>query len=122
MLRYDRQRNVVTEHRELYDSNLRLVGFGEDNSGELYLLDHLSGRISRLIPNPVANTAAQFPRKLSETGIFASTKDHQLAPGVLPYSVIAPQWVDGATKERFLGLPDEGRMEFETMTYPQPAP
>ena len=44
----------------------------------------------------------KFPTRLSETGLFASTKDHRVAPGVLPYSVIAPQWTDGATKERFL--------------------
>src|SRR5205085_155291 len=75
-----------------------------------------------LVPNPVPNTAAQFPRRLSDTGLFASTKDHRLAPGVLPYAVIAPQWCDGATKERFVGLPGQGQIEFEAITYPQPAP
>lgn len=122
MFRYDRQKKVVTEHRELYDSSLRLVGFGEDADGELYLLDHMVGRFSRLVPNPTPDTSAQFPRKLSETGVFASTKDHQPAAGLIPYSVIAPQWCDGATKERYLGLPGQGKIEFETMTYPQPAP
>jgi putative heme-binding domain-containing protein len=122
MFRYDRDKKTVRDHRELYKSNLRLVGFGEDNVGELYLLDHMGGRISRLVPNPVENTSAEFPRRLSETGLFASTRDHRPAPGVLPYSVIAPQWCDGATKERFLGLPGQSRINFEAITYPQPAP
>jgi putative heme-binding domain-containing protein len=122
MFRYDRQKKAVSDHRELYKSNLRLVCFGEDNAGELYLLDHMGGRISRLVPNPAANTAGQFPRRLSETGLFISTREHRPAPGVLPYEVIAPQWCDGASKERFLALPGLSQIEFESITYPQPAP
>jgi putative heme-binding domain-containing protein len=122
MLRYDREKKMVSDHRELYKSNLRLVGFGEDNAGELYLLDHMAGRISRLVPNPAANRAVPFPRRLSETGLFASTREHRPAPGVLPYDVLAPQWCDGASKERFLALPGLSRVDFETITYPQPAP
>lgn len=122
MFRYDRQKKTVSDHRELYKSNLRLVCFGEDNAGELYLLDHMTGRISHLVPNPAVNRAGSFPRRLSETGLFASTREHRPAPGVLPYEVIAPQWCDGASKERFLALPDLSRIEFEAITYPQPAP
>jgi putative heme-binding domain-containing protein len=122
MFRYDRQKKSVSDHHELYRSNLRLVGFGEDNAGELYLLDHMGGRISRLVPNPAANTAGEFPRRLSETGLFASTREHRPAPGVLPYEVLAPQWCDGAIKERFLALPGLSQIEFEAITYPQPAP
>ncbi len=123
MLRYDRDQRKVTEHRELVDSNIRIVGFAEDRGGEFYLVDHMGGGIHRLAPNPVdASLAAAFPRRLSETGLFSKTATHQLAPGVLPYSVIVPQWCDGATKERFFALPGDSRIEFETVTYPQPAP
>jgi uncharacterized repeat protein (TIGR03806 family) len=120
--RYDRKTGKVSDHRELFKSHLRLVGFGEDAEGELYLCDHMSGRISRLIPNPAVGSPDKFPKKLSETGLFSSVEKHVLAPGIIPYDVIAPQWVDGATKERFLGLPGESQIEFETITYPQPAP
>ena len=120
--RYDHEKKAVSDPRELYKSNLRLVCFGEDNAGELYLLDHMGGRISRLVPNPAADTAGTFPRRLSETGLFVSTREHRPAPGVLPYEVIAPQWCDGASKERFLALPGLSRIEFESITYPQPAP
>src|ERR1700736_1347569 len=118
MFRYDRQKKAAFDLHELFKSNIRLVCFGEDNAGELYLLDHMTGRISRLVRNPAANTAGQFPRRLSDTGLFTSTRDHQPAPGVIPYSVIAPQWCDGATKERFLALPGQSQIEFEGMLYP----
>jgi uncharacterized repeat protein (TIGR03806 family) len=121
MLRYDRESHRVTEHKELVDSNLRVVGFGEDRAGELLLLDHMSGQISRLVRNPAQSTA-EFPRVLSATGLFASVVDHVPAPGLIPYSVIAPQWCDGATKDRFLAIPGDSKIEFETLTYPQNAP
>jgi uncharacterized repeat protein (TIGR03806 family) len=121
MLRYSTKDNKVTEHNELVDSSLRLVGFAEDRAGELYLLDHMSGQISRLVANSARSTG-DFPRTLSGTGLFASIADHVPAPGLIPYSVIAPQWCDGAEKDRYLGIPGDSQIEFETLTYPQNAP
>ncbi len=122
MLRYDRERKVVTEQRELVDSSLRLVGFAEDSAGEFYLVDHMGGGIHRLSPNTAPDRSAEFPRLLSETGLLADTPNHELASGLIPYSVIAPQWCDGASKVRFFGLSGDSRIEFDTVTYPQPAP
>jgi uncharacterized repeat protein (TIGR03806 family) len=122
MFRYDRKKKTVTDHRELYSSSLRLVGFGEDQAGELFLVDHIGGKIHQLVPNPEEKSTAKFPRRLSETGLFASVKEHRPAPGVIPYSVIAPQWNDGASKERFVALPGTSQIEFETVLYPQPTP
>jgi uncharacterized repeat protein (TIGR03806 family) len=65
---------------------------------------------------------SKFPRKLSQTGIFASTKDHKVAPGVIPYSVNAQLWGDYAEKERFLAIPGDGQIGFDEITYPQPSP
>ncbi|MFO0918670.1 MAG: PQQ-dependent sugar dehydrogenase, partial [Planctomycetaceae bacterium] len=65
----------VTEHRELADTVLRLVEWGEEQDGELLLVDFTGGQLYRLQPNPPAtNEPSKFPRKLSETGLFASTK------------------------------------------------
>ena len=122
MLRYDRGQDKMTEASELLDSNLRLVGFAEDNTGELYLLDHISGQIHELIPNPDINRKSDFPRRLSQTGLFESTQDVTPAAGLIPYDVIAPQWTDGTTKRRYIALPGTSQIEFETLTYPQPAP
>lgn len=122
MFRYDRETRQVSDHRELNDSTLRLVGFGEDYDGELYLVDHMRGLIFELRENVDAGRESSFPRRLSETGLFASVPDHRPAVGVIPYSVAAAQWSDGATKERFLALPGVSKIEFDGITYPQPAP
>ena len=108
----------IVEHRELCDSTLRIAGFAEDGPGELYLVDHVGGQIHSLVPNEVADTSNAFPRQLSETGLFTSTRDHTPAPGVLPYEVLAPQWTDGSTKQRFVALPGNAVIEFEAVRFP----
>src|SRR5262249_14057604 len=85
--------------------------------------DSAGGATSRLAPAPPAPPdAPAFPRKLSDTGLFVNTRDLKPAPGVIPYSVNAELWSDGATKERYLSVPGTGKIEYETVTYPQPAP
>ena len=113
----------VTRHRELVDTQMRVIGFGQDSSGEVYVVDFVGGRLHRLVPAPPppAN-APKFPQKLSETGLFASTKDHKPASGVIPYSVNARLYSDNAVKERFIALPGNSQIEFDAVTYPQPAP
>src|SRR5262249_57809958 len=100
----------------------RIRTLSEDHSGELYFVDFMNGTIHELFPAPQSEPVAAFPRKLSETGLFASTKDHVLAPGLIPYGVNAELWSDHALKERFLALPGMTQIEFETVEYPQPAP
>src|SRR5207237_5282673 len=80
--RFDGDR-IVT-HKELAQSTLRIVAFGEDNDGELYFLNYdEGGGIYQLAPNAaVPDTSASFPRKLSETGLFSSVKAHEPAAGV----------------------------------------
>lgn len=112
----------VSEHRELARSTYRIVSWSEDATGELYFLDFTGGGIHRLVKAPAAVANVNFPRKLSETGIFTSTKDHKIAPGIIPYSVNAQLWGDHATKERFLAIPSNASIGFDEITYPQPSP
>ena len=102
-LRHDRKQ--LTWRRELANSTMQVVCFGEDNAGELYAVDY-GGGIFLLEPNPVPDNSSSFPRQLSQTGLFASTADHAPAPGVLPFSVNAELWSDGATTERLAAFPD----------------
>jgi putative heme-binding domain-containing protein len=97
----------VVWHKEIAQATQRVVAFGEARDGELYLLDYDDpGRIFRLVPNPAVNEKhADFPRKLSETGLFSSVKEQVPAPGVVPFSINAAQWCDHATAERYLALP-----------------
>lgn len=112
----------VVRDRELHDTQMRIVAFGQDRAGEVYLVDFVGGQIHWLVPAPKQKAAQPFPRKLSQTGLFADTRKMTPAAGLIPYSVNSPLWSDGASKERYIGLPGDSQIEFETVTYPQPAP
>jgi len=92
----------VVNHRELADTTHRVVGMGEGHAGELYILDHIAGTIHRLVPNPRKNQQADFPRSLSDSGLFSSISKHLLAAGVVPYSINAEPWADNAVAERLV--------------------
>lgn len=117
----------VTYHRELVDTPFRITHFCLDSHGELLVLDHQGedkGNMYYLETNPAATVARtptserpdlgvrtttthEFPRRLSESGLFASVKEHAMQPGVIPFSVNAPLWSDGAHKARWLAIPHD---------------
>jgi mono/diheme cytochrome c family protein len=59
-------------------------------------------RIYHLAPNPAVGKPSQFPRKLSETGLFTDTAAQTPAAGVLPFEIAEPMWQDGAKAARFI--------------------
>jgi glucose/arabinose dehydrogenase len=92
-------------HRELADTSLMIAAFCQDPHGRLLVVDH-GGGIHELVPAPAPDESTPpFPSLLSETGLFADTAAHTVAPGVTGYTVNAPAWADGATAERFLAVP-----------------
>jgi putative heme-binding domain-containing protein len=98
-------------HKFIAQTNQQIVAFAEDRDGELYFLDYSpKGGIYQLVANERARGDAhrRFPRRLSETGLFADTPAHRPAPGVIPFSVNAAQWLDHATAERLVALPGTG--------------
>jgi uncharacterized repeat protein (TIGR03806 family) len=101
----------VTWHKELASTTLQISGFGTDSHGELLIADHGSGYYY-LEPAPPEAATTPFPTRLSETGLFTSVKGHQTDPALIPYSVNAPLWSDGAEKERFLALPGTSQIEY----------
>lgn len=100
----------VTWREELVDTPLQMASFGIDHAGEVLILDYPSGTLHRLAPNPRRTANTEFPRKLSETGLFANVQQHAPAAGVIPYSINAEPWADSATAERFVALPGETRL------------
>lgn len=95
----------VLNHREIADTTHRIVSFGEDSSGECYLLDHTAGTIHQLITNPLEGQKSNFPQRLSESGLFSKTDDLTLATGVIPYSINTEAWQDFATSQRCIAIP-----------------
>ena len=117
-----RYRNSRIEWNELIaDTPHQMLGFGEDANGEMFYADY-AGAIYELEPSPPSAHTNEFPRRLSETGLFVSVKDHRVQPGLIPYSVNAPYWSDGAHQERFIALPGDSQIEYsenDTWKFPE---
>ena len=99
-------------HRELADTALQIAAFRVDQRGDLLIVDH-GGGMYRLVPAPRPKSLPRFPARLSDTGLFASVKDHRVAPGLIPYSVKAAGWADGAQAERFMAVPGTNKVRFD---------
>lgn len=96
------------KYRTIARTSLQMIAFGEDENGELYIVDFEGGGIWRIVKNPAAGAVQKFPRKLSETGLFSDAATQQPNAGVVPYHVNAPQWVDGSVSQRFIAVPGGG--------------
>jgi uncharacterized repeat protein (TIGR03806 family) len=110
-LHYDHAAKRVAWHEPLADTDVKISSFGVGRDGSYYALDYDRGEIFQLERRPPSESLPPFPRKLSETGLFTSVKGHKIAPGVIPYTINAPFWSDGAHKERFLALPGDAGIE-----------
>jgi putative heme-binding domain-containing protein len=96
-------------HTTLVDTDQRITAFAEGSDGELFVLDYdYTGQIYELVPSGLEDMSADFPRRLSETGLFTSLKKMTPAPGVVPYDVVVERWVDGATTKRWVAILDSG--------------
>lgn len=101
----------VTQLTELTDTSHQIIGWCETNRGELYYADYQrTNQIYRLVRNDVEDRSANFPRKLSETGLFDSTDTLTPSPGVVAYDVNAAMWEDGAHADRLLAVPGAGQI------------
>jgi len=96
--------------KELVDTTLQIVHFSGDQNGNLLVCDD-GGGIFQLERAPKVEQKP-FPSKLSETGLFISTKKNKPHPGLIPYSVNSPLWSDGAAKERFIALPGGEKIDY----------
>ncbi|MBE2248302.1 MAG: PQQ-dependent sugar dehydrogenase [Myxococcus sp.] len=86
-----------------------LGSFGQTLDGEVFMLSLNNGQLFRF---QAASTDAgvPFPATLSQTGCFTPTLPTQPVPALIPYTVNAALWSDGAAKERFFAIPDGARI------------
>ncbi|MEO1997940.1 MAG: c-type cytochrome, partial [Planctomycetaceae bacterium] len=90
--------------RDVADSTLQIIAFGEDAQRELLVVGY-DGTLHELEPDPSPAANTQFPQRLSQTGVYDDVAKHLLAPGVIAYAINAEPWADGAVARRMLGLP-----------------
>ena len=101
--------------KTLYETQYKLqpMGLGEDNNGELYILQYgpdkvndlgnFGGRIKKLAKDTTA--ADLLPKRLVETTLFDDVATLKPAANLIPYEVSSPLWSDGAAKQRWIRLP-----------------
>ncbi|QDU95049.1 PQQ-dependent sugar dehydrogenase [Lignipirellula cremea] len=106
--------------QELVEPTVRIVGFAEQPNGELLLLDYDAGTINELVRSEPPSDLHEFPRKLSDSGLFSHVDQHEPAPGLIPFSIQALQWADHATAERYLGLPGDTSIGLKVKAKPVP--
>lgn len=96
----------------LLDSSIRISSFAEGEDGELYVLDYDGGALHRIVAGPPVATPTT-PLLLSETGCVDPADPVQRDAGLVSYAVNAPFWSDGASKTRWLGVPDGETIEVD---------
>lgn len=102
----------VTRREEITDTPHKIVTFGESEDGEIYWMNwERDTHIYRLTRNPAVGRPSQFPRRLSETGLFKDTAAQTPAAGVNSYEIAEPMWQEGAAAERFIALPEGARIK-----------
>ena len=90
---------------EIIDSSFGPTAFAHGPDGEVYFTDINSGRIRQIVPAG-AGVPDTIPELLSNTGCTAPGDVTLPYAGLVPYDLNAPFWSDGATKERFIALPN----------------
>lgn len=107
----------AVKKQELADTPAAITALEESPDGELWMLDHLGKSVLRVVPNTAVDRSREFPKKLSESGLFADLQKHLLIDGAIPYDVNSPLWSDGSHKERWFVIPTDQpgdrRIEFQ---------
>lgn len=106
-LRHDGSR--VTWHQELADTTLQIICFAVDDDGEVLVVGY-DGTIHRFVVNTQSQASANFPKRLSETGLFTSTAEQRPAAGVVPYQINAHRFADHTTSEQWIGVPGNSQI------------
>ncbi len=96
---------------ELLATGNSISSFAQGNDGELYYLDY-GGSIFKLVPG-AGGGANPIKALLSQTGCMSSTDITQPAAGLIPFAPAASFWSDGASKARWMALPDGARITVE---------
>ena len=98
---------------QLAATNHLISSFGEDQDGELYVVDY-AGTLHAIQASTGAGSPV--PASLADTGCVIPTDPTRPAPGLIPYAPSAPFWSDGAAKERWIGLPDGSTIDTSSPT------
>lgn len=90
----------ITGIHELRDGRILVTVMGENHETD--------GAILELERNIVVDDP---PQLLSQLGVFTDLNTLEVIPGLIPYDVNSPLWSDGAQKQRWIALPNDGQYD-----------
>lgn len=102
--------DTLVWQKELADTPLQIIDFAVAPSSEVIALAY-DGTLLRLEPNTSGGGQQNFPRKLSETGLFADVVQLTPAGGVLEYGISATRWADGTYSRQWVAIPGDEQLE-----------
>jgi len=97
----------VDQQAVTYFPGVRAYGYSEDDNHELVMLN-INDTPQRIVA--ATGTVSNFPQNLSQTGCFDALDPTQPSAALIPYDVISPLWLDGASKRRYLSIPDGSKI------------
>ena len=95
---------TVISNEELVSGIPSITSFAQDNNGEVYITR--TAKIHKLVPAQNAAEDQTIPQFLSESGCFAEDDPTTPLDSLIPYDVNSEFWSDGASKKRWLAVPD----------------
>ncbi|HEY1586183.1 MAG TPA: PQQ-dependent sugar dehydrogenase, partial [Polyangia bacterium] len=102
--------NGAGQKQVLVETGKNISSFGEGADGEIYVVSYAEGIIYKLVDATTQPGTTSFPETLSATGCVDPMDPTEPAANLLAYDVNMPLWSDGATKRRWLSLPDGGQI------------
>jgi len=103
----------AVDNRLLALSPGNVSSFGQDEDGEVYIVN-FGGDIYVLDEKPANAPPDNLPQTIAASGLYHDVPALTPAPGLIPYSVNAQLWSDGAAKTRYLALPGTAKIGFRS--------
>lgn len=117
MFALDYDGTSATTPVELGHAGFNIAGFGQDNSGEVYVLEFTYGESGGIYTFTPANPSGSedFPTRLSDMPalLAAGFGQGHTVDGVIPYEPSAKLWSDGTAKDRYIALPGLAEITFQ---------
>ena len=98
----DTDNNKATLLCKATNTDSGIVSFLNSSDGYIYIVT-IWGKILKLTEIVPQET----PSLLSQTGAFTDLENMIPASGIIPYDVNTPLWSDGASKQRWISVPEE---------------
>jgi uncharacterized repeat protein (TIGR03806 family) len=94
------------------DLGLRPASYAEGSDGEIWMIYRDLGEFYTLAPIPPIGPEVTLPTPLlSQTNCTLPTAPAEPAPGLRSYELNVQLWSDGASKERYMSLPEGGTID-----------